>query len=302
MIDLFSSVFSAVFPVECIVLTGFIFAKNFPVDEPTLSRLALYVLSPALLTDILYRTTISIQEAIEMFIAFGLTYILLCLIAWGIGWKLGFSIAVQKSLIATTALSNAGNMGLSVTLFALGEAGLERAVIYLISWNLIALSTMPAILKGGGILPSIIFTIKLPIIWGMVVGLILNSFDVKLPLKLDDGLHLLREATIPVSLLLMGIQIANNSFQPGTYELCASLMRLLGGAIAAYLVGKLMSLKILDLQVLVLESAMPSALASFLMVNEFGGDAPRTSRVVVLSTLLSFLTLPLILWAISATS
>ncbi|MDY7004971.1 MAG: AEC family transporter [Cyanobacteriota bacterium] len=302
MIEIFFSVVSAVLPVGCIVLIGFIFAKKFSIDETTLSRLALYVLFPALLTDIMYRTTISIEEAIEMFVAFGLTYILLCLIAWGIGWKLGFSVPVQKSLVATTALPNAGNMGLSVTLFALGEAGLERAVIYLISFNLIVLGTMPAILRGGGVWSSIIFTLKLPIIWGMILGLILNSFDIQLPLKLDDGLHLLREAAIPISLLLMGIQIANNRFKPSNYEVGASLMRLLGGAIVAYLVAKLMSLEMLDLQVLVLESAMPSALVSFIIVNEFGGDATRTSRVVVISTLLSFLTLPLVLWAIGATS
>ncbi len=302
MIEILFSVVSAVFPVGCIVLIGFIFGKNFSIDEATLSKLALYVLFPALLTDIMYQTTISFEEAIGIFIAFGLTYFLLCLISWGIGRKLGFSESLQKSLLATTALSNSGNMGLPVTLFALGEAGLERAVIYLISWNIIVFSTMPAILKGGGFRSSIIFTIKAPIIWGMILGLTLNLWDINLPLKLDDGLHLLREAAIPISLLLMGIQISKNRFQPGTYELCASLVRLLGGAFVAYLVGKILNLEMLDLQVLVLQSAMPSALASFLIVSEFGGDATRTSKVVVVSTLLSFLTLPIILWAIGATS
>ncbi len=302
MIDLFSSVLSAVFPVGCIVFIGFIFGKTFSVDESTLSRLALYVLFPALLTDILYRSTLTVKDAVDIFVAFGITYILLCVIAWGIGWKLGFTASLQKSLVATTSLSNAGNMGLAVTLFALGEAGLERAVIYLISWNIIVFSTMPAILKGGNLFSSIIFTLKLPIIWGITLGLVLNSFDINLPLKLDDGLHLLAGATIPVSLLLMGIQIANSHLKIGSYEVSASLMRLLGGAIVAYLVGKILGLKMLDLQVLVLESAMPSALTSFLIVNEFGGDAARTTRVVVVSTLLSFLTLPLVLWAIGATS
>ncbi|WP_143437883.1 AEC family transporter, partial [Hydrocoleum sp. CS-953] len=281
MIEILFSVVSAVFPVGCIVLTGFIFGKNFSIDELTLSRLALYVLFPALLTDIMYRTTISIEEAIGIFIAFGLTYILLCLIAWGIGNRLGFSESLQKSLLATTALPNSGNMGLPVTLFALGEAGLERAVIYLISWNLIVMSTMPAILKGGGFRSGIIFTLKLPIIWGMILGLTLNLWDIELPLKLDDGLHLLRGATIPIALLLMGIQISKNRFLPGTYELCASLVRLLGAGFVAYLVGKILSLEMLDLQVLVLQSAMPSALTSFIIVNEFGGDATRTSRVVI---------------------
>ncbi|MCL2931213.1 MAG: AEC family transporter [Trichodesmium sp. MAG_R03] len=302
MTEIFFSVVSAVFPVGCIVLIGFIFGKTFSIDESTLSRLALYVLFPALLTDIMYRTTINIEEAIEIFIAFGLTYLLLCLISWGVGKRLGFSESLQKSLLATTALPNCANMGLPVTLFALGEAGLERAVIYLIAWNLIVFSTMPAILKGGGFRSSIIFLFKLPIIWGMILGVILNLFNIELPLKLDDGLHLLRQATIPICLLLMGIQISKNRFQPGIYELSASLMRLLGGAFVAYFFGRILSLEILDLQVLVLQSSMPSALTSFLMVNEFGGDGIRASRVVVISTLLSFLTLPIILWLIGVTS
>jgi predicted permease len=77
-------------------------------------------------------------------------------------------------------------------------------------------------------------------------------------------------------------------------------MRLLGGAAIAYLAGKIIGLSGVDLQVLILQSSMPSAVISFLLVDEFGGDAPRTARVVAVSTLLCFVTLPLVLWAIGA--
>ena len=77
-------------------------------------------------------------------------------------------------------------------------------------------------------------------------------------------------------------------------------MRLVGGAIAGYLVAKILGLSGIDLQVVVLQSSMPTAVISFVIVNEFGGDAARTARVVVTSTLLSFVTLPLVLWAIGA--
>ena len=59
--------------------------------------------------------------------------------------------------------------------------------------------------------------------------------------------------------------------------------------------------KLADLVVLVLISGMPAAVNTYLMAAEFGGDAARTARVVVLSTLISFLTLPLVLgWALRA--
>ncbi|MEO0407273.1 MAG: AEC family transporter, partial [Cyanobacteria bacterium P01_A01_bin.135] len=54
-----------------------------------------------------------------------------------------------------------------------------------------------------------------------------------------------------------------------------------------------------DLQVLVIQAAMPVAVNSLIWVTELGGDRLRVAKTVVLSTLLSFLTLPLVLWLIS---
>ena len=60
--------------------------------------------------------------------------------------------------------------------------------------------------------------------------------------------------------------------------------------------GQALQLEALDLQVLVLQSAMPAAVNAVVLVTEFGGDAARVARTVVISTLMSFVTLPLVLW------
>jgi malate permease and related proteins len=109
---------------------------------------------------------------------------------------------------------------------------------------------------------------------------------------LDKGLHRLGEATILIALLVLRWQIANHRLQPTAYQGYASMMRLLGEAAVAYAVGKAIDLAQLDFQVLVWQSAMPAAISSFLMVNEFGGDAPCRAKVVVVSTLPAFGSLP----------
>ncbi len=295
-------ILSAILPVGCIVFIGFIVGKTLKLEQSTLSRLSLYVLFPALIVDNLYRTTLTGENAIAIILGFTLTYLILGFIAFYLSRCLKFSSDIQKSLVTTTALPNSGNMGLPVTLFALGEAGLERAIIYLIAWNIVVLITVPAFLQKGGFWSSIQFALKLPLTWALLFGLLLRGFTVQLPWKLDEGLHLLSEAAIPIALLMLGMQIANSHLQLHRYEILASLLRLLGGAIIAYSVGKLLGLTSLDLQVLVLQSSMPTAITAFLMVTEFGGDAVRTARVVVLSTLLSFITLPGVLWAIQMLS
>jgi hypothetical protein len=293
------AILSSVVPVALIVLIGFYAGKTLELDQPTLSRVVLYVLSPALIVDSLYRTKMSAENMLGIFAGFILTYILLCLLVWVVGKQFKLTPATQKSLLATTSFPNTGNLGLSVNLFAFGDAGLERAIVYLIASSLVTFSTGPAFLKGGSFWSGVQFTLKLPLIWAMGFGLLLRLFDRELPFKLDEGLHLVSQAAVPIALLLLGMQIAHSSWEFSPYEGGASFMRLIGGAVASFCAGKLLGLTGLDLQVLVLQSSMPAAVNSFLMVNEFGGDAPRTARVVVVSTLLGFVTLPVVIWVIA---
>ncbi|MBP0000663.1 MAG: AEC family transporter [Cyanobacteria bacterium SID2] len=294
-----SAILSAVLPVACIVFIGFFVEKTLHLDRSTLSRLTLFVFSPALIADAIYRTPLTKENAAELFVAFTLVYLLLCVLSWGLGKVFKFPSVVQKSVIATTSFPNMGNMGLSVTFFAFGDAGLDRAVVVLIVCSVLVFSTGPAILKGGGLFKAIGFTLKLPLIWAMLLGGVLRLLPFDLPFKLDEGLHVLAQGTIPMALLLLGMEIASAKFQLTLYEGAASLLRLVGGAIVAYLVATALGLTGLDWQVLILQSSMPAAVSSFLMVNEFGGDGVRTARVVMVSTLMAFVTLPLVLWAIS---
>ncbi|NQZ63881.1 AEC family transporter, partial [Crocosphaera sp.] len=52
----------------------------------------------------------------------------------------------------------------------------------------------------------------------------------------------------------------------------------------------------LDLQVFILQSAMPTAVNTIVLAAEFGGESTKVARTIVVTTLLSFLTLPLVLW------
>lgn len=295
-----NAILSAVLPVACIVLLGAIVGQKLAIDRGNLSRLALYVFTPALVADALYRTPLTVENARGLFLGFGITYGLLVAISWGLSALLKFPAPIRKSAIATTAFPNTGNMGLSVNFFAFGEAGLDRAIVVLIVSSLFVFSIGPAILRGGGIANAIKFTLKLPLIWAMLFGLALRLLPFDLPFKLGEALRVLAQGTIPLALLLLGMEIAESSFRLSRYEAFASLMRLLGGGAVAYGVARAIGLSGLDLNVLVLQCAMPAAVSSFLMVKEFGGDAKRTARVVAISSLLAFGTLPLVLGLLSS--
>jgi malate permease and related proteins len=287
----------AIVPVSLIIAIGFLAGRKLALDPQTLSQLGIYILAPALVADGLYRSTLPLGSSVSLLVGFAILSLLLYAIAHLVGRVFHLSSDLQKSLVAIALFPNNGNLGLPLIDFALGEAGLERAIVYTIGSSILMFGLAPALLKGGDFFDSLRLILKLPLIWAMVAAVSLRILAIKLPLRLDDGIAELGRAAIPIALVLLGMQLASTHFQVGKYEFFASAIRLFVAPLVACLVGLALHLRGLDMQVFILQSAMPAAVNTVVLVTEFGGDASRVARTIVVSTLLSFLTLSATLWA-----
>lgn len=286
---------NTVLPVALVVFSGYLMGKRIPMDLTTLSRLTLYLLVPALIFDAMYRAEYSREGLVDLALGFTLTYLLLFLAITGMARLLGLSPEAAKSLLVCSLFPNSGNMGLSLVYFALGEEGLRRAVVYFILSSVVMFGLGPAFIRGGGLKEGLLFTLRLPLFYALLLGLLLKTLGVSLPFRLDEGLRLMGQAAIPVLLLTLGMQMSQTRFQVGAFEGVASSLRLLVAPLLAYGVGFILGLPRLEHQVLVLQSATPVAVNAFLLTREFGGEALRVARSVVVSTFLAFLTIPLFL-------
>ena len=286
----------AIIPVAFIIIIGVIAGKTLTLQKQTLSQLIVYVLAPALVADSLYTTTISAQNAAQLLFGVFIVAFILYLLVSIISYFLKFPPITRKSLIATSLHPNNGNMGLPLVDFALGAAGLERAIIYMIGSSILLFGVAPAILAGTSLKHSLKVTLKLPLIWAMLAGLSLRILQIKLPFNLGEALHLLGRAAIPVALIILGMELVTTKFKVTNFELISLNFRLILAPLIALCVGKLIHLTPLDLQVFILQSAMPTAVNTIVLATEFGGESLKVARTIVVTTLLSFLTLPLVLW------
>lgn len=288
----------AIVPIALIVFVGFLAGRRLALDLPTLSRLSLYVLLPALIASSLYGITLSANRAAAIVFGFFLTSALLYGLVYS--WCRAFTVnpLLRKTLLATTLFANTGNLGLPFITFALGESGLERAIVYLVSSSILLTTIGPTLLKGTGLAIGLKTTLRLPVFWAMISGLLLQGLSITLPLRLGDGLDLLGSAAIPVALVTLGMQLSKTQLYLDRPVLVAVGLRLLVAPAIAIGIGQLIGLQGQDLQVLVLQGAMPTAVNTFIWVTEFGGDADLVARAIVLSTLLSSITLPSLLWTL----
>jgi malate permease and related proteins len=285
----------AVLPVGLIILIGFVVGRTLSLQRSTLSQLSLYVLSPTLVIDSLYRTELSLDSSTKLLVGFGLTSLSIYVVVTLVTRLFSLPIPLSRAITAVVMFPNNGNMGLPVATFALGKAGLDLAIIYMLGSAFLMFCFGPAMIQGKGIIEGLKLTLRLPLLWAFLLGSSLHFWSVKIPWGLDKGLQQLGAADIPIALVLLGMQLSQTRFRPGIKEFLVAIARLTCAPMIAYVVGRLLQLETLNLQILVLESAMPTAVGSFVIVSEFGGDQDLVARAIVTSTLLSFITLPIVL-------
>lgn len=117
----------------------------------------------------------------------------------------------------------------------------------------------------------------------------------KTPVFMTNTLELLGQIAIPVMLITLGVAVAR--LHPGQVRLAVLLSVIKFGICVAVGVGVGLwfGLEQMPLAVLTLQLATPVAVTSYLLAEKFGADAQSVAGMVVVSTLLSVVGLPLIL-------
>ena len=187
--------------------------------------------------------------------------------------------------------SNMGIIGLAYCVNAYGDAGLVAASLYLglvtIVFNILAVITLNRALSKrrglGGILRGIVTN---PLIIGIVLALPVSYFELRLPaIALQSGRYF-AEMTLPLALLCTGASLNFASLRDElSNTLQASVLKLIAVPVLITTGGMLLGFRGIELGVLFLMSAAPTAAASYVMVRAMNGNAVLAANIIALTTL-----------------
>ncbi|MGO1117624.1 AEC family transporter [Rhodovibrionaceae bacterium A322] len=277
-------------PVFLTVAIGYIWGrKDWPFDSKAVTLLVMYVGTPCLLIttfDKARPTPAAFAEmALVTFFAFlammVLSYLLLKL----------FRLSAQDYMPALL-FPNSGNIGLPISLFAFQEAGMALAIVVL------AFSAVGNFTVGAGIAQGradIKGMLRMPLIYAVLIGLLLVVTGIRLPHWVSNTFDLLGGFTIPLMLLALGVSLAKLKISSLKVAFGLSLVRLLGGFAIAVALAALFQLDDLARNILILQFSMPVAIYSYLFALRFDRAAPEVASMVIISTLMAALLLPLLL-------
>jgi predicted permease len=289
-----------VLPILLTVAIGYLLERRRAADVRVLATIAIYVLLPALILDSLLTTTLTVRTALPLV---GVNLLLLLAL-----WVLGKVIVAvrhydrrhESYLMMTTLFMNAGNMGMPVALYAFGEEGLDWAVIWVLCINTVSnvIAVYYACRHIGTQSQAFRTVFTLPTIYAAAVALTMRALDLHLPSFLVSPVNLIGLSVIPVSQLLLGMQLAKVraqvSAQLPQVVLPNAIRLLVSPAIALGLVT-LLGVQGLAMKVAVLMAAMPTGINMAIYATEFDARPRLVATAVFTSTVASFVTLSLLL-------
>jgi predicted permease len=277
-------------PVLIVAGLGYLWARlNRPFDLATISGVVINIAVPCLVVSSLSKLSIGI-DAFGVMAGAAAASMGLCLaVGYAILRVAGLS---SQAFLPAVAIGNSGNLGLPLCFFAFGEPGLAYGIaVFAVSsvFNM----TVGQMISAGRLSPAVL--LKTPVIYALVIAFASMATGVAPPKWLSNALETLGQMAVPAMLLALGVSLARLQLGKLRVSLFVALLRLGVGFAAGLAIALLFGLEGAARGVLIIQSAMPAAVFNYLWAQAHGRDPAAVAGVVVISTVLAFLLMPLLL-------
>ncbi len=291
--EIFFKLIEILFPVFFVIGIGYYFGKKDPkFNTNFITDLTGKFGTPALIFYSLTSTGIDLQTFIKFF-----SYKIILILGFSIIGLLTLFITKRDLIreLPPLILPNNGNIGLSICLFAYGSQGLGVA-------GSIATVIMLFHFTIGVFLAKKAFDFRILFkngpIYGILLAIAFLYFDAEVPTFLENTTFLISYATIFLVLMSLGIALTKLKVFSLRLSLINSFSRMVLGPILGFTLIKFLNLDGVEAGVFFIQSAMPSAILTYLVGSMYSPKKVIDSiaSTIFVTTIISFLTLPFVVY------
>ena len=288
-----NAIIAAVTPVLLTVLVGYLLARfNKPFDSKTVGFIVGTIGTPVLILYSLTHMTVnpellaSIGGATLLAVASFLSIGALVLKAVGLPVRV---------YLPSLSFPNTGNLGLPLSLYAFGQAGLNYAIAIFAVVAICNHTIGHTITAGRSHWREVLSN---PVIPAVMLGILIGYLGIALPMWLDNTLELLSGLTIPLMLLMLGTSLARIPVTSLTRSVWLSLFRIGMGVAISFTIASLFGFDGAQRGAFVLQCSMPVAVYNYVYSQMYNSRPEEIASFVVVSTIMSVVTVPLLLWLV----
>ncbi|WP_251860420.1 AEC family transporter [Clostridium sp. Marseille-Q2269] len=300
-----SNIINQVLILFIIMAIGIVCGKKEILTEETnkkLSELLSKVTLPCLIiSSFNYNFTGDMIKKAKMFFVYSLIIHIVLILISGI-FFVKYNQRAKKVLKFSTIFSNSGFMGYPVIEALYGKIGVFYASIFGIPFNIFMLSAGIMIYTGEKDVKNLKSILKHPGIIATVLGMFILLFSIPVPMPINKSLQYVGAMTTPLSMIIVGAMVADINIKEiftGTEAYYGSFVRLIIIPFLVYILMIILKADKLVLEICVILEAMPTAVLATVLAEEYDGDAVLAAKCVFMTTILSIITIPCIVYFIT---
>jgi predicted permease len=232
-----------------------------------------------------------------------------CLVVFVLGRVIAATLfrldGVSQSVFAVGGIfANNVLLGVPLAKVTLGDAAMPAVSLMLVFnslllWTLVTVSVEWARhreLSAQRLVRTTLSVITNPVVAGILLGTAFGFTGLSLPAMIDDTVHMLSEAAIPMSLVVLGMGLAEYGVRAGWRQSVAiAALKLVVMPFVVYLFARALALPPLESVVVVVMASLPVGANVYLMAREFNAMEGAVASSLVLTTALAAVTTPLLL-------
>ena len=271
-------------------------------DIDPFNKIVMYILMPCMIFHAIYGADLSLIPKLGI-----LPFIILAssfatgIVSYVILKQLKLEDRKLWSVLVTVMIANTAFMGYPVTLGIYGQAGFLRAIFCdMATLCIFLILSFLLILKFGGTVKTAVKKIAFfPPLWAVVLGLTFNWLNIPIGPVLDNTINYLGQGAIPLIMVTLGLSIDFSALSRSKAMIMfTSIMKLVFFPLIAFLIVNYLGLVNLEYSVAIVEAAMPSGMLSLLLAITYNLDYELTSDCILINTVISLITLPVIIMLI----
>jgi hypothetical protein len=182
-------------------------------------------------------------------------------------------------------------LGIPINTLFFGREGMTYAVIYSLTEGLLSFTIGIYLVSRK---EHFLQVIKMPLIYAALVGVVLNQGKLGVPVILLNISQRLKDVVLPAMVGLVGYQLNFMRWRQFKLVNVGVLLRVGGGFLVALILVRLLDLSGPAASVALISSALPSAVITYVFAKKYDADADFAAGMILVGTLLSMVTVPLI--------
>lgn len=284
--------------IAAVIATGYVLGRYGVLGDngrEVLTRLAFTVASPALLFETLAHADLSVLVSAPLLITALSTFAMAAVHAT-VGAVRRWPVGETTVGALCASYVNAGNLGIPVAAYVLGDASLVAPVLLfqLLLVTPVALTVLDVTTSGGGgsVLRRVTSPFRNPIVIGSLAGVVVAATGWEVPEPVMEPFHLIGGMSVPAVLLAFGISLHGSALplrgdERGPVLLSVALKSLGQPAVAWVLGSAVFGLTGRQLFTVVVTAALPAAQNIFTYASRYGVATRVARESILLSTMLA---------------